>query len=127
MSINRCGLERDEEVLLNSVDIDVETKWNGRIITRETGGLAYLVKNCNPNGVIKTGHKISPLKGSAGGSIEGTADSKGNSSIEAEVHVSSKDKDGNTFTISAEGNIKNTPEGDITSEASIVGSFNIDF
>ncbi len=106
----------DENYAGNSLNAGAaQGKWNGRTITRENGSLAHLVP------------KIAPMSGTVGGSVQGNADTKGNSSVGAEVRVTANDDDGSKFTVSAEGNIKNPFDGDFKAEGKIIAGFEVSF
>lgn len=127
MSIERCGLSFEERTYSNAGYVFFERNWNGRKISLETGNMVHLIKGCSSQGFIEIKHKILPMKGSVGGSIEGKASSEGNSSIEGEVHVSTKDEDGNTISVTAEGNVKNDRDGHITADGGLKVSFEREF
>lgn len=106
----------DENYAGNSLNAGAaQGKWNGRTITRENGSLAHLVP------------KIAPMSGTVGGSVQGNADTDGNSYVGGEVHVTAKDNEGSSISVSAGANIKNNYEGDYKAEGSFKITANMDF
>lgn len=79
--------------------------------------VSTIARNC---GAIK------PMKNTAGASVEGKTDINGNSSVDAEVHVSVKDSD-SKVSVSAEGSVKSDRDGNISTEGGFKVSYEKEF
>ena len=66
-------------------------------------------------------------KGSIGGSATGKTDVEGNTSVEAEGHVSSNDADGGKVEARVEGSVNRDSDGKVTGEASVKISYEREF
>lgn len=127
MSIEGYGLFSEEQLCSTAQDVFFERNWNGRKISLEPGNISCPAKEVSLQRLTEIKRNILPLKGSAGGSIEGKTNSEGTSSLETEIHVSSTDKDGNTVSVAAEGSIKSDRDGNISADGGVKVSFEMEF
>ncbi len=99
MSIDGCSLYGEEDAFFSPMDFSIQKSWNHHIIDIRQGCIAHLLKKQPVQEWGKINHQVLPMKGSAGGSAEAKTNSEGESSIVAEVHVSSKDEGGNKVSV----------------------------
>lgn len=111
MSVEGCSSYGDEGLYSTLEGLPSERRWNGHTITLYEEGL---------------GTQIMPMS-NVGGSVEGKKDADGNSVVEAEVHVTVKDNDGNKVSVAAEGAVKSNNEGKVSTEGSVKISYDREF
>jgi hypothetical protein len=125
MSIEGCGLFSEEKIYSNAKFF--EKRGNEHTISLASKNIPCLIQKVLSQKSTETKYKIPPMGGSVGGSVEGKASSEGASSIQGEVHVSSKDDDGNKISVAAEGSIKNDREGHVSADGGFKVSFEKEF
>jgi hypothetical protein len=127
MSVEICDSSFEEETGVDPFGIPLTRYWNGRKIGLEVDSIAHPVKGYPMQGWGAIQHTIKPMGGSVGGSVEAKTNSDGQSSLTGEVHVSSKDDQGNKISVTAEGNVKNDGNGNVTADGGVKVSVEHEF